>query len=215
MIWRRLVRNTQDFIQKVKDPYPPSSRQLFRFKSPEDLAAWNIFTDQEFGGLSTASLSSSAAYPGTANFAGEYSTELGVDAGDRIRRSGFAGIRSQETGEHIDLEPFDHLVFRVRGDGRKYIANIRTENWIVGDRSHDIWQAYLFARKGVWQDVRVPLDRFLLTWKGKLVETEVEMARQRVLSLGISLAGGEDLQPHGPFCLGLENIHAERVGPLK
>ena len=28
----------------------------------------------------------------------------------------------------------------------------------------------LGSRKGVWTDVDIPLDRFLLTWKGRLVE---------------------------------------------
>lgn len=52
----------------------------------------------------------------------------------------------QETGEQLDIDEYDHLVFRVHGDGRKYIANLRTENWLVGGRSHDVWQAFLFAR---------------------------------------------------------------------
>ena len=54
----------------------------------------------------------------------------------------------QETGEQMDLEEYDHIVFRVYGDGRKYIANMRTENWLVGGPSHDVWQAFLFARYG-------------------------------------------------------------------
>lgn len=52
----------------------------------------------------------------------------------------------QETGEQLDIDEYDHLVFRVHGDGRKYIANMRTENWLVGGPSHDVWQAVLFAR---------------------------------------------------------------------
>ena len=52
----------------------------------------------------------------------------------------------QETGEQLDIEEYDHVVFRVHGDGRKYIANLRTENWLVGGPSHDVWQAFLFAR---------------------------------------------------------------------
>ena len=40
------------------------------------------------------------------------------------------------------------MSFRVLGDGRKYIANFRTENWVVGSRNHDVWQAFLFARRG-------------------------------------------------------------------
>ena len=56
------------------------------------------------------------------------------------------GIVLQETGEQLDIDEYDHVVFRVQGDGRKYIANLRTENWLVGGRSHDVWQAFLFAR---------------------------------------------------------------------
>ena len=48
--------------------------------------------------------------------------------------------------EYIDLSDYDTISYRVYGDGRKYIANFRTENWIVGTRNHDVWQAFLFAR---------------------------------------------------------------------
>lgn len=56
----------------------------------------------------------------------------------------------------------------------------------------------------------IPLDRFLLTWKGQLVEEKTEINAQRVISVGISLAGGDALQPQGNFNLGLEWIKAER-----
>lgn len=46
----------------------------------------------------------------------------------------------------LDLENYDTLAYRVRGDGRRYIASLRTENWVVGDESQDVWQAFLFAR---------------------------------------------------------------------
>jgi NADH dehydrogenase [ubiquinone] 1 alpha subcomplex assembly factor 1 len=49
-------------------------------------------------------------------------------------------------GEYLDMEGCDALTFRVRGDGRRYIANLRTANWVVGDKAHDVWQAFLFAR---------------------------------------------------------------------
>ena len=55
----------------------------------------------------------------------------------------------QETGQQLDIDDYDHVVFRVQGDGRKYIANLRTENWLVGGPSHDVWQAFLFARYGI------------------------------------------------------------------
>lgn len=46
----------------------------------------------------------------------------------------------------LDLDDYDTLAFRVRGDGRKYIASLRTENWMVDAKSQDVWQAFLFAR---------------------------------------------------------------------
>ena len=56
----------------------------------------------------------------------------------------------QETEGQLDIDEYDHVVFRVHGDGRKYIANLRTENWLVGGRSHDVWQAFLFARSAIF-----------------------------------------------------------------
>jgi len=62
----------------------------------------------------------------------------------------------------------------------------------------------------VWTDVDIPLDRFLLTWKGRLVERRMELHPERIISLGVSLAGGEQLQQEGDFRLGLHSITAKR-----
>ena len=76
-----------------------------------------------------------------------YSREIGENANQRLKRSGFAGmsVRAPD-GDYIDLDDFHSLVFRVKGDGRKYLANIRTDNWVVGESTEDVWQAFLFAR---------------------------------------------------------------------
>ena len=65
-----------------------------------------------------------------------------------------------------------------------------------------------FFRAGEWTEVEVPLDRFLLTWRGKVIEQRVEMNPARITGLGISLAGGDDLQKEGPYTLGVEWIAA-------
>lgn len=57
--------------------------------------------------------------------------------------------------------------------------------------------------------MQVPLSRFLLTWKGRLVESEVEMNPRHVVSIGVALAGGAELQPPGRYALGLDWIAAE------
>ncbi len=72
-----------------------------------------------------------------------------ADANARLKRSGFAGMSVRApSGSYIDLDDFHSLVFRVLGDGRPYLANIRTDNWVVGETAEDVWQAFLFARKG-------------------------------------------------------------------
>jgi len=78
---------------------------------------------------------------------GMYSREIGEGASLLLKRSGFAGMSSRaRPDEYIDLDDFHSLVFRVKGDGRKYLANIRTDNWVVGESAEDVWQAFLFAR---------------------------------------------------------------------
>lgn len=47
----------------VQDPIPPSEKLLFRFKTPQDLATWNVFTDQEYGGQSEAAITMSDSKP--------------------------------------------------------------------------------------------------------------------------------------------------------
>ena len=50
-----------------------------------------------------------------------------------------------QEGEYLDLDERDMIVLRVRGDGRKYIVSIRTDNWVISGTNHDVWQAFLFA----------------------------------------------------------------------
>ena len=65
----------------------------------------------------------------------------------QCERAAQGPLLAQEVeGQYLDMDGTDALAFRVKGDGRAYIASLRTENWIVGSASHDVWQAFLFAR---------------------------------------------------------------------
>jgi hypothetical protein len=58
---------------------------------------------------------------------------------------------------------------QVRGDGRPYVASLRTDNWAKSEVDPpDLWQAFLFAPAGQWHTVQIPLTRFLLTHKGRV-----------------------------------------------
>jgi len=169
------------------------------------------YSDTEYGGLSSASLrlseqgepraSRSGPLSPLAGDAAVLSGELSFDIRDpqggepaqerQLRRSGFCGVRTTDALEPLDLEAYSALEFTLLGDGRKYLTSLRTDTWLTAPgAAHDLWQAFLFAPPGEWAAVRVPLSRFLRTWRGKLIGGEAEMNARRVLSLGVSVAGG-------------------------
>mmetsp|Transcript_13758 Transcript_13758/g.26394 ORF Transcript_13758/g.26394 Transcript_13758/m.26394 type:complete len:229 (-) Transcript_13758:531-1217(-) len=214
-MWRRTVSRVNRFIKDMVEVSPPEERPLFTFKAVEELSQWEVFSDSMMGGSSSAKFLH-CSKSGVAVFSGDLS-DVKKDAlpGQRIlRRSGFCGIRSLprsmwEEEPFIDLEPYNVLGFRIKGDGRPYLASIRTDNWAAPPGSPpDLWQAFLFAPAGEWATVEIPINRFLLTWRGRVIEQPKEMSTSRVISLGISLALGKKLQKPGSFQLEIKGIHA-------
>lgn len=201
----------------LEDLAPPREQQLFQFASDADVAQWQVYSDSEHGGLSSARLEPAAA-PGsaTALFSGDLSLDLKDGAATQLKRSGFAGFRTLEGGGRLNLEDFDTLAFRVRGDGRVYVSNIRTDSWIGGPAGveNNNWQAFVFAPREEWGTVYIPLRRYLLTWKGKIIDLHSEMNQARILGMGISLAadGGPEgsVRGPGPFRLQLGWMKALR-----
>ncbi|KAL2641600.1 hypothetical protein R1flu_009187 [Riccia fluitans] len=204
------------FAWNIQDLSPPAEQILFRFATLKDIQHWDAYSDAVYGGLSTAALKPSEDNCETGVFTGSLSTELADSAPVRLKRSGFTGMRTIEGRHNLDLEPFDTLVFRVKGDGRVYITSLRTENWVMGpvDAEFNQWQAFLFAPKDEWFTVKIPLNRFLPTWRGKILNAEHGMNFARITGLGISTT--VEVSPEGAvrgpgdFRLELEWIKALR-----
>lgn len=197
----------------MNDIAPPAEQLLYRFASATDLQPWEVYSDQEHGGLSKASLEQNGA---TSIFTGTLSVDIHDDTNIRMKRSGFTGMRTSHEDSILDLEPFDTLAFRVKGDGRVYVSNIRTENWIggLGASRSNTWQAFVFAPAGEWSVVRVPLSKYLPTWRGKIIDHNQDLNAARVTGIGLSLSadGGPRAAVHGPgpFRLELDWIKALR-----
>eukprot|EP00884_Botryococcus_braunii_P023156 jgi/Botrbrau1/9524/Bobra.0211s0015.1 len=214
----RQVGNRRSFFDMLRFPFPSAEKLFYSFHTNKDLARWKVFTDMEFGGKTTASLNLMDEPEGGALFSGVVSLDvLGAqregtsqETRRRLVHSGFCGITATEN-KILDIGESNMLSFRMKSDGRKYLVTLRTENWLVGSASQDVWHAFLFGRPGQWEDVDIPFSRFLLTHRGKLVETRVEMNPDRIISLGISLAGGSHLQAPGPFSLGLQWIKGKNT----
>ncbi|CAM6016423.1 unnamed protein product [Sphagnum balticum] len=202
----------------LKDLTPATECDLFKFATAADLIQWEVYSDAENGGMPQCELNNMNSVgcvckmPGV--FAGNLSVELMEHANTRMRRSGFSGIR---TVQDLNLEDFNTIAMRVKGDGRCYVSTIRTENWMgaPGATDPNTWQAFVFAPRDEWSVIKIPLARYLPTWKGKIVESDAEMNAARVTGMGLSLTaeggpeGGE--QGPGPFRLELDWIKALRV----
>ena len=58
-----------------------------------------------------------------------------------------------------DVSGYDALQLRVRGDGRRFIANLSAPSM---GRRDDIWQTFVFTRGGPeWEDITVRTTHFL------------------------------------------------------
>jgi hypothetical protein len=145
--------------------------------------------------------------------------------------------QEQEQEEDVDLEYFSHVRFTMRNyDGRAYVCSIKTERDAFGNGEHDLWQAFLLAPKTTtseesssgrtnWTELTVPLDQFMKTYKGGVVESQTiggkDSLRRRgnMRSIGIACGGLEfgkgDMD--GAFRLEVKKIELldeERAGAL-
>jgi hypothetical protein len=247
-IFRRVAKSLSDLSQKVHNPLSLEPLLLFNFSSPDDVhSRWKASSDSTFGGCSSAQVSllpitirqeddesnsqqnDDSVVGHCMRFEGEYSRQLGPNAHPRMKKSGFVstiGRRLDSLDPHIDLECYKSIVYTVRvpqhakGLSRTFLANIRTDNWVIGGdgNSEDIWQAVLLrhdaqdltkgaAENDMFTSIEIPLKDFILTWRGRVVDSHVEIGKSKITALGISLLG-DDTQEEGPFCLDVLHIKA-------
>jgi NADH dehydrogenase [ubiquinone] 1 alpha subcomplex assembly factor 1 len=103
-----------------------------------------------------------------------------------------------------DLSGYDALQLRVRGDGRRFIANLSAPS--IG-RKDDIWQAFVFTRGGPeWENVTLPFWEFVLTNYGYMQDRPTLLPLASVSTVGLLLAD----KVMGPFELELQSIRAVR-----
>ncbi|KAH1204485.1 putative complex I intermediate-associated protein 30 [Glycine max] len=248
---RRLIQASVDATKKVisgnlDDLMPPPERPIFSFNSKQELSKWHLYSDSEFGGLSSASLQITESENGATS--GIFSGNLSLD---------FDGF--------IDLDSYDTIAMKLKGDGRCYISTIYTENWVnsPGQMEDNSWQAFVYVPEGNWYIMKlsaaygfivgpkvcakeegcvrssapnikfveilnmdhswsltesndiIPLARYLPTWRGNVIDAQIEMNPSRVLgmSLSVNAEGGVPGARSGPgdFRVELDWIKAMRT----
>ncbi|KAG0496096.1 hypothetical protein HPP92_000787 [Vanilla planifolia] len=206
------------FAWNIEDLMPPMEINIFSFNSKDELKRWHLYSDSEYGGLSSASLEikeCDTGYKGI--FYGNLSLDISEDSPWRMKRSGFCGMRSKKFDGFMDLDAYDMVTMKLRGDGRCYISTIYTENWVnsPAQEEDNSWQAFVVAPKDEWHVVKIPLEQYLPTWRGNVISSEMEMNPARVvgMSLSVNAEGGVPGSKSGPgdFSLEIDWIKALRT----
>ncbi|XP_043705017.1 probable complex I intermediate-associated protein 30 isoform X2 [Telopea speciosissima] len=186
-LWRASITATKKALTwNAEDLIPPSEKYIFRFNSMEELKRWHLYSDSEYGGI----------------FSGNLALDLAEDSKWRLNRSGFCGMRSKKFNGFIDLDAYDTLALKIKGDGRSYISTIYTENWVnsPGQQEDNSWQAFVFVPKDNWYIAKIPLDQYLPTWRGNVIDADLEMNPSRIvgMSLSVNAEGGVPGAKSGP-----------------
>lgn len=162
---------------------------LLDFDDPADAALWRPVDDVVMGGVSRSAFEQ--AETGVARFRGDVSLE---------NFGGFASVRTLP--RDWDAAGAKAILLRVRGDGKTYKFTIRTGDGFDGIQ----YQQRFTATAGAWSDVRLPVQDFVATFRGRKVPFAPSLDPARVRAIGLMIS---DKQA-GPFELLVDRIAIER-----
>lgn len=111
---------------------------------------------------------------------------------------GFASVRLWPATR--DLSGCTELVFRVRGDGRRYKLIVRTDSGSGGV----IYQGSFETERERWEEHRVALDDLVPTFRGRVLKEHPKCDAATLATVGFLIG---DKQP-GPFRLEIAWIKA-------
>jgi len=162
---------------------------LLDFDDEADAALWRPVDDVVMGGVSRSAFE--IAGPGVARFTGNVSLET---------FGGFASVRTPP--RQWDTAGAIAFVLRVRGDGKQYKFTLRTGDAFDGIQ----YQARFQPPVGQWAEVRLPVESFVATFRGRKVPFAPRLDPAKVRALGLMIS---DKQA-GPFELLIDRIGIER-----
>jgi hypothetical protein len=111
---------------------------------------------------------------------------------------GFASIRSKP--EEWNLDAHDGIVIRLRGDGKRYKLNLRTDSSFDGI----LYRVPFETREGEWQELRFPFSDFVASFRGRAVPDAPPLDPARIVSFGFLISDKQE----GPFRLEITQIGA-------
>ncbi len=162
-------------------------QDLFRFDAPASVADWTPTDDRVMGGISQSRMRHDPA--GHAVFEGVMSLE---------RNGGFASVRT--VAKIPTPSTATQYVLEVRGDGKRYMLNLRTSGAFDGVS----YQASFDTTADKWITVVLPVSAFVPNFRGRRVVNAPPHDPAAVRQFGLMIADKQD----GRFGLGVRRISA-------
>jgi NADH dehydrogenase [ubiquinone] 1 alpha subcomplex assembly factor 1 len=167
------------------------SDTLFLFDRPESVVAWSAIDDRVMGGVSRSALRFDPA--GHAVFSGQVSPD---------NNGGFASVRASVSPQ--PTAGIDTIELVARGDGHRYKLNLRTDRGFDGVN----YQAAFAPPAGQWVTLRLTIDAFQPSYRGRAVPDAPPLRGARIEQVGLMIADRQ----FGAFALAIGAIRARRAG---
>lgn len=164
---------------------------LFDFALPGAASEWQAVNDGVMGGVSEGTFHITDRK--TLAFFGTLSLE---------NNGGFASVRTK--AKKLGLESGDAIRVGVRGDGRQYSLNL----YVPRPQVAFSYRATVTTTDAEWVEVTLPLDSFVATSFGRVVQDAGPVDPQEVSALGFMVSD----KKAGPFRLEIESILVVRAG---
>jgi len=146
---------------------------------------WQNIDDVVMGGISSSQME---IHKDKATFKGNLSLE---------NNGGFASIRSADLTQ--ELEGFDGLLLRVKGDGKSYQFRLRDKSY----NRHN-YSLRFKTNKDKWTLIKLPFTQFVAGYRGRNLDSYPAIKSNDIRALGLMLTDKQE----GKFSLEIDWIKA-------
>lgn len=164
------------------------NRNLFIFTNPENEKAWININDNVMGGVSDGK--SKITNEKTLLFYGNLSL---------ANNGGFSSVRCLP--RQFNLQKNDSICFQVKGDGREYTINLYTKKNLIAFSYRQSFQTI----KDKWVELSFPLEKFVATSFGKIIQNAGTINPEEINSLGFMISDKKS----GGFQIEIKSITVE------
>ena len=165
-LWVPEARSQESFTNVDQQEKP-----MYEFKNADEIDSWLIINDGVMGGLSKSEIVLSDN--NTAIFKGSVSLE---------NNGGFASTRT--VPRSYDLNGYDGVRLRVKGDGKSYQFRAR-----IDDRFDGVSYRYSFeTEQDKWMIIEIPFDQCEPVFRGRVLDGVKPLVSEDIQQLGFLIA---------------------------